>query len=403
MTGDRLRQAADALNQAVARRVEGGPATAFQATFSAAARGDEEAFAALWRELQPAVLRYLKVVAPEAAEDLAAETWLEVIRGLKGFDGDASAFRGWVFTIARHRAIHRLRRSTRQAAEPLSTGTPADKAASQDPTTSEGATLTLISALPRDQAEVVTLRVLGGLTVPEIARITGKRPGAVRVLTHRGLRRIAEQVSVIDTWVEQHPQPARRVEGGPATAFQATLSAAARGDEEAFAALWRELQPAVLRYLKVAAPEAAEDLAADTWVSVIRGLGRFRGDEQRFRGWVFTIARLRAVDWHRQASRQPTATLPVELLAGRAAPGDPAAEAVELQSIRATLALIAELPHDQAEVVALRVVGGLDIAEVARILGKRPGAVRVLTHRGLRRIAEQVGVAQRESRAGTKR
>jgi RNA polymerase sigma-70 factor (ECF subfamily) len=190
---------------------------------------------------------------------------------------------------------------------------------------------------------------------------------------------------------------ARRVEGGPATAFQATLSAAARGDEEAFAALWQTLQPSLLRYLKVVAPEAAEDLAAETWLEVIRGLKGFDGDASAFRGWVFTIARHRAVDWRRQADRQPTATLPVELLADRAAPDDPATEAVELQSTRRALALIAELPRDQGEVVALRVLGGLDVAEVARILGKRPGTVRVLAHRGLRRIAEQVGVAQRES------
>jgi RNA polymerase sigma-70 factor (ECF subfamily) len=184
--------------------------------------------------------------------------------------------------------------------------------------------------------------------------------------------------------------------------FPAVLAAAQRGDEQAFAVLWRELQPAVLRYLRVAAPAAAEDLAADTWVSVVRGLGRFRGDEQRFRGWVFTAARHRAVDWHRQATRQPTATLPVELLADRAARDDPAAEALELQSTRAALALIAELPHDQAEVVALRVVGGLDVAEVARIVGKRPGAVRVLAHRGLRRLAQRLAAAGRPERRVTR-
>jgi RNA polymerase sigma-70 factor (ECF subfamily) len=184
--------------------------------------------------------------------------------------------------------------------------------------------------------------------------------------------------------------------------FPAVLAAAQQGDEQAFAVLWRELQPAVLRYLRVAAPAAAEDLAADTWVSVVRGLERFRGDEQRFRGWVFTAARHRAVDWHRQAARQPTATVPVELLADRAAPDDPAAEAAELQSTRAALVLIAELPHDQAEVVALRVVGGLDVAEVARIVGKRPGAVRVLAHRGLRRLAQRLGAAGRPVRRVTR-
>jgi RNA polymerase sigma-70 factor, ECF subfamily len=175
--------------------------------------------------------------------------------------------------------------------------------------------------------------------------------------------------------------------------FPELLAAAQGGDERAFAVLWRELQPAVLRYFRVAAGEAAEDLAADTWVSVIRSLGRFRGDERAFRAWVFTVARHRAIDWRRQAARRPTRLVPAELLAERPAPDDPVAEVLEAQSTRAALALLAELPADQAEVVALRVLGGLEVAEVARIVGKRPGTVRVLAHRGLRRLARRVEAA----------
>jgi RNA polymerase sigma-70 factor, ECF subfamily len=175
--------------------------------------------------------------------------------------------------------------------------------------------------------------------------------------------------------------------------FPELLAAAQGGDEQAFAVLWRDLQPAVLRYFQVVAAEAAEDLAADTWVSVIRGLGRFRGEERAFRAWVFTVARHRAVDWRRQAARRPTSPVPVEHLADRPAPDDPVAAVLEAQSTQAALALLVELPPDQAEVVALRVLGGLDVAEVGRIIGKRPSAVRVLSHRGLRRLASQVEAA----------
>jgi RNA polymerase sigma-70 factor (ECF subfamily) len=157
--------------------------------------------------------------------------------------------------------------------------------------------------------------------------------------------------------------------------------------------LWRELQPAVLRYFRVAAAPAAEDLAADTWMAVIGGLGRFRGDERAFRAWIFTVARHRAIDWHRQARRRPTGLVPVERLIQRPAPDDPVGQVLEDRSTRAALALVAELPADQAEVVALRVLGGLEVAEVARIVGKRPGTVRVLAHRGLRRLAERVEAA----------
>ena len=172
--------------------------------------------------------------------------------------------------------------------------------------------------------------------------------------------------------------------------FGETLAGARDGDEHAFALLWRDLNPAVLRYLRVVAPATAEDTAADVWLEVCRGLGRFRGNEAGFRSWVFTVARHRAIDWRRQAARRPTSLVPVEQLAERPAPDDPVAAVLEAQSTRAALALLAELPPDQAEVVLLRVVAGLDVAEVAAITGKRPGNVRVLAHRALRRLAQQL-------------
>ena len=85
--------------------------------------------------------------------------------------------------------------------------------------------------------------------------------------------------------------------------FPQVLSAAARGDEEAFARLWHDLQPRVLRYFAVVSPAAAEDLASETWLGVVRGIERFRGTEPAFRAWVFTIARHEALDWWRRAAR----------------------------------------------------------------------------------------------------
>jgi RNA polymerase sigma-70 factor, ECF subfamily len=171
--------------------------------------------------------------------------------------------------------------------------------------------------------------------------------------------------------------------------FGSVLAAAVDGDEQAFARLWRDLHPAVLRYLRVVAPDAAEDVASETWLEVVRGLGQFTGDETGFRSWVFTIARHRALDDHRRRARRLTVPLPIELPAQQA-DSDPADQVVEGLSTRAALAVITQLPHDQAEVVLLRVVAGLGTEQVARILGKRPGAVRVLAHRGLRRLAERL-------------
>jgi RNA polymerase sigma-70 factor, ECF subfamily len=179
--------------------------------------------------------------------------------------------------------------------------------------------------------------------------------------------------------------------------FVGVLAAAAQGDEPAFTRLWVDVQPALLRYLRVLAPAAADDLAAETWLDVVRGLGRFAGDEAGFRAWVFLIARHRTIDWQRRAARHPAEPVPVDRLTALEAPDDPASAAVEAVSGRAALALIATLSKDQAEVVALRVVAGLDVAHVAEIVGKPPGTVRVLAHRGLRRLAERLS---QDARAG---
>jgi RNA polymerase sigma-70 factor, ECF subfamily len=177
--------------------------------------------------------------------------------------------------------------------------------------------------------------------------------------------------------------------------FPAVLRAAARGDEDAFGRLWQDLQPRLLRYFMVASPTAAEDLASETWVGVIRGLGRFRGEEAEFRAWVFTIARHALLDRRRRATRRVTENPLPAGLAELAAPDDPAAAALEGLSTRAALAVVATLPPDQAEAIVLRVVAGLGVDRVAGIMGKRPGTVRVLTHRGLRRLAERLGTDAR--------
>jgi RNA polymerase sigma-70 factor, ECF subfamily len=173
--------------------------------------------------------------------------------------------------------------------------------------------------------------------------------------------------------------------------FPIVLEAAARGDEDAFGRLWHDLQPRLLRYFRVAATSAADDLASETWLGVVRGIDRFRGNETAFRAWVFTIARHEVLDWRRRAARRAPEDLPATDLIEQAAPDDPAATALEGISTRAALAVVATLPPDQAEAIVLRVVAGLGVDQVAAIMGKRPGTVRVLTHRGLRRLAERLG------------
>ena len=181
--------------------------------------------------------------------------------------------------------------------------------------------------------------------------------------------------------------------------FALQLAAARDGDDAGFAVLWRALQPPLLRYLIVAAGDAAEDLASETWMRVARDLGSFTGDERGFRSWVFTIARHRLLDWRRREGRRRAFSRPLEPL-DRWAATDPAGEALERLATDAALRFIARLPRDQAEVVTLRAVAGLDVAAVARVLDKRPGAVRVLAHRGLHRLAELLAVDAEDPSTG---
>ena len=173
----------------------------------------------------------------------------------------------------------------------------------------------------------------------------------------------------------------------PEAPFASVLAAAKTGAEWAISVLYREFHPALLRYLRAQAPADAEDLASEVWLDAAAGLTRFEGDERGFRGWLFTIARRRLVDSRRRDARRRSLLRSLERShdAPDGAPEMPAASGAE-----AALALIAGLPRAQAEVVLLRVVGGLDAAEVGAIVGKTPGAVRVLQHRGLSRLAEQL-------------
>ncbi len=181
-------------------------------------------------------------------------------------------------------------------------------------------------------------------------------------------------------------------------AFEARLAEAQGGDEEAFACLFRDVQPALLRYLRVIAPEAADDVAGELWLQVVIGLAGFRGGEEAFRAWLFTIARHRAVDWGRSRARRRTVPLAgSEAAADQLAAPDAADVVLERMSTRAVLTLVTALPPDQAEIIVLRVVAGLDTHAVARMVGKSPGAVRVAAHRGLRRLAaavDRAGVTQ---------
>jgi RNA polymerase sigma-70 factor, ECF subfamily len=185
----------------------------FEARLVAAREGSEWALTALYRALYPRIVAYLRGVEPADADDLASDTWLDVARGLGRFRGDERAFHAWAFTIARRRVTDLRRQRARKHIVP----TPPDVLAEAggigdaeqeafDSLGSDWAFALITSSLPRDQAEVVLLSVLGGLGAKEVGRIVGKRQGTVRVLQHRALRRLAHVL-------ETQGAPARLVGG----------------------------------------------------------------------------------------------------------------------------------------------------------------------------------------------
>jgi len=185
--------------------------------------------------------------------------------------------------------------------------------------------------------------------------------------------------------------------------FSDTLAAAREGAEWAVAALWASLHAPLLRFLRGLNQGAADDVESETWIRIARGLRGFEGSESDFRAWAFTIARNRMIDWCRQAERQHATPVTAEELAAVPGSADVATAAEEELELEAALRLVRTLPPDQAEVILLRVLAGLDVARVAAIVGKRPGAVRVLQHRGLRRLAAHTVFDPALTRAAARR
>lgn len=177
--------------------------------------------------------------------------------------------------------------------------------------------------------------------------------------------------------------------------FRRTLDEAREGRGVALGELFRDLYPRVLRYLRALAPAEAENLASDTWLDVATALELFDGDRRALRAFAFTAARHRLIDHlDSRAGRSSLPERPDEEASVRVVDEEPMAEIAKVAApaidpelaTEAALRRVAALPGDQAEVLLLTVLGELAVEDVARIVGKRVGTVRVLQHRALLRL-----------------
>jgi len=165
----------------------------WEGLLGAAQTGAPWAWDRLYQDLAPPVRGYLVAQGAADPDDLLGEVWLHVARGVARFGGDESAFRSWVFMIAHHRVVDERRRRGRR---PESAPGDADDWAGTTPAAEDDAlagiateeVVALLARLTDDQRDVLTLRILGDLTVEQVAAATGRRPGAVKALQRRALR-----------------------------------------------------------------------------------------------------------------------------------------------------------------------------------------------------------------------
>lgn len=171
---------------------------------------------------------------------------------------------------------------------------------------------------------------------------------------------------------------------------------AQRGDSRALDHLYQSTAPRLLGYVRaLVGPDDADDVASETWASILAGLPAYRSERGDFHAWAATIARHRAIDHLRRGGRAPL-PLPPERLPQHVSGLDTERDAVDSLATERALALIGRLPREQASAVLLRVVFGMDAISAGRLLRKHPGAVRTATHRGLQSLRELLsgGVAE---------
>jgi RNA polymerase sigma-70 factor (ECF subfamily) len=176
------------------------------------------------------------------------------------------------------------------------------------------------------------------------------------------------------------------------------LVEAARADPAAFEPLYRKYVAQVynLAVYELHDPHEAEDATERTFLAALAALPRFRerataadgDDASTFKVWLFRIARNAIAERRRSQRRHPE--LGLDALALLPASTDVEAIAVRNEAAAEAWRAVAALPEDRRTAIVLRFVHELSTAEIAAVLDRSEGAVRVLIHRGLRRVAEQL-------------
>ncbi|MEV4672353.1 RNA polymerase sigma factor [Actinomadura geliboluensis] len=164
------------------------------------------------------------------------------------------------------------------------------------------------------------------------------------------------------------------------------LQSARTGDQTAFNALYDDLHPRLLRYLRTLVRADAEDIASEAWLQIGRDLPTFHGSWHKWRSWALTIAHNRALDHIRHQQRRPHLHIPIQELEEHPSRNNTETEAITRLNWQTTLTLITTLPQSEAEAVLLHSIMGFTATQAGHILTKQPGAIRTATYRGLHKL-----------------
>lgn len=174
----------------------------FDSVLDAAKAGAEWAWGAVYRDLAGQVLGYLRAQGATEPEDRLGDVFLQLARHISSFEGNEEGFRSWVFMIAHNRAIDERRRRSRTRELPADDNLEAVVDPARSAEEEAGDVLStaeihdLLQELSGAQRDVLTLRIIAGLTIPEIAVILKKRPGAIKALQRRGLDALRRKLGV---------------------------------------------------------------------------------------------------------------------------------------------------------------------------------------------------------------
>ncbi|HEX6548712.1 MAG TPA: sigma-70 family RNA polymerase sigma factor [Candidatus Dormibacteraeota bacterium] len=180
---------------------------------------------------------------------------------------------------------------------------------------------------------------------------------------------------------------------GVATADEADLVDRAKRDPLAFGELYDRHFNQIYRfvYSRVREQAAAEDVTSEVFIKALRGIGRYQHTGRPFSAWLYQIAVNAIHDRYR--SLRPVDDIDDQI--GIAAGGPGIEEQALLQDeVRRIWAVVEKLPVTQRTAMVLKFQEDMKIDDIAAVMGKSPGAVKLLIHRGVTRVRESAGAVK---------